>query len=516
VIPGELVEHKERCEPRELVQGRPERMDVVENATGDGCVERPRLMKVLERAPSIQLAVGRIGVDSKDVVADRCERGRDAPFRATADLEHPRGRRWELIFYVSGKTHSVDRVEHTSGVKPSPSGALDPAERLRRLQAVTDVVLAHLSLDELLEELLLRIREALDSDTAAFLLLDDTGSELVARAAKGIEEEVERGIRIPVGKGFAGRIAATRRPVVLDDVDHADVLNPILREKGIKSLAGVPLITREQVLGVVHVGTLTPRTFTPADVELLEVVAQRAAVAIDRSLAHEQVVRLTQIQRDFIALAAHELRTPATTVYGLAATLARRELPPATEKELRETLYEQSERMSRLVEQLLDMSRLDAASIEVSPELIALRPQLEEIVRANAPGREQEVVIETPHTENVVVDRSVLERVVGNLVTNALRYGAAPVRLVAQQTDTHLRIVVEDSGEGIDPHFVPHLFDRFRRSEHAQQVGTGAGLGLAIARAHARAHGGDLLYHHASVTGATFELVLPRTNPPAG
>jgi signal transduction histidine kinase len=410
----------------------------------------------------------------------------------------------------------VDRVEHTSVVKPSPSRALDPAERLRRLQAVTDVALAHLPLDELLEELLLRIREALDSDTAAFLLLDDTGSELVARAAKGIEEEVERGIRIPVGKGFAGRIAATRRPVVLDDVDHADVLNPILREKGIKSLAGVPLITRDRVLGVVHIGALTPRTFTPADVELLEVVAQRAAVAIDRSLAHEQVVRLTQIQRDFIALAAHELRTPATTVYGLAATLARRELPPDTERELRETLYEQSERMSRLVEQLLDMSRLDAASIEVSPELIALRPQLEEIVRASAAGREQEVVIETPHTENVVVDRSVLERVVGNLVTNALRYGAPPVRLVAQQTDTHLRIVVEDSGEGVDPHFVPHLFDRFRRSEHAQQVGTGAGLGLAIARAHARAHGGDLLYHPASVTGATFELILPRTNPPAG
>ena len=73
---------------------------------------------------------------------------------------------------------------------------------------MTDAALANLSLDGLLEELLLRIRDALDSDTAAFLLLDDTGTELVARAAKGIEEEVEQGVRIPVGKGFAGRIAA--------------------------------------------------------------------------------------------------------------------------------------------------------------------------------------------------------------------------------------------------------------------------------------------------------------------
>jgi two-component system, OmpR family, sensor histidine kinase MtrB len=110
----------------------------------------------------------------------------------------------------------------------------------------------------------------------------------------------------------------------------------------------------------------------------------------------------------------------------------------------------------------------------------------------------------------------VLERVVGNLVTNALRHGAPPVRLVARQTDTHLRLVVEDSGEGIDPQFVPHLFDRFRRSEQARQVGTGAGLGLAIARAHARAHGGDVLYHPADGDGAMFELVIPRTNPPAG
>ena len=388
------------------------------------------------------------------------------------------------------------------------------AERLRDLQAVTDVALAHLSLDQLLEELLLRIRDALHADTAAFLLIDDTKTELVARAAKGIEEEVERGVRIPIGGGFAGKIAAERHPVILDVVDHDHVLNPILLEKGIKSMLGVPLITHGDVLGVLHVGTLRPRKFTPEDVDLLEVVAARAAVAIDRALAHEQVVRLTQLQRDFVALAAHELRTPATTVYGLAATLARRELPPDTAAELLETLYAQAERMSRLVEQLLDMSRLDAASIVVVPELVELRSELEEIVRANAPGREHDVVIETPETERVVADRGVLERVVGNLITNALRYGEPPVRLVARQTDTHLRIVVWDTGEGIDPAFVPHLFDRFQRSDRSRGTGTGAGLGLAIARAYARAHGGDLLYHPGEADGALFELVLPRTAPP--
>ena len=396
----------------------------------------------------------------------------------------------------------------------SPSGTRGTEDRLRKLQAVTDVALAHLTLDALLEELLIRIRDVLETDTGAFLLIDETGTELVARAAKGIEEEVERGVQIPLGKGFAGRIAATRQPVILDDVDHADVLNPILREKGIKSMLGVPLITHDDVLGVLHVGTLVPRKFNDDDVALLEIVAARAAVAIDRALAHEQVVRLTHLQRDFVALAAHELRTPATTVYGLAATLARRDLPADTAAELLETLYGQAERMSRLVEQLLDMSRLDAASIEVKPELLALRSELDEIVRTSAAGREADVVIETPGTEKVVADRAVLERVVGNLVTNALRYGDPPVRLVAKQTDTHLRIVVSDEGQGIDPQFVPHLFDRFQRSNASSYRGAGAGLGLAIARAYARAHGGDLLYHAGGDAGALFELVLPRTAPP--
>src|SRR5205823_5416736 len=130
--------------------------------------------------------------------------------------------------------------------------------RLERLQAVTDAALSQLALDELLAVLLPRIREILSADTCAVLLVDAEGVELVARAAVGIEEEVERGVRIPVGRGFAGKVAALRRPVVLADVDHADVLNPILREKGIKSLLGVPLLVREDVIGVLHIGTLTP------------------------------------------------------------------------------------------------------------------------------------------------------------------------------------------------------------------------------------------------------------------
>src|SRR6185437_6105997 len=129
-------------------------------------------------------------------------------------------------------------------------GVLLDADRLRRLQQLTDAALSSLELDELLSTLLDRIRTLLDVDTAAVLLLEDGDDELVARAAVGIEEEVEQGVRIPIGVGFAGRVAAEREPVILDDVDHADVRNPILREKGVKSLLGVPLLARGVVIGV--------------------------------------------------------------------------------------------------------------------------------------------------------------------------------------------------------------------------------------------------------------------------
>jgi signal transduction histidine kinase len=397
----------------------------------------------------------------------------------------------------------------------SRSGTAAPAETLRKLQAVTDAALAHLSLDELLAELLNRVREALDADTCAVLLLDGSGSELVARAAKGLEEEVEQGLRIPVGRGFAGRIAAERLPVVIRDVDHADVLNPILREQGVRSLLGVPLIAAGTLLGVIHVGTLQPRAFSPDDVELLQVVAERVALAVQHALTHEERERLVHAQQDFIALAAHELRTPAAAIYGLVTTLRMRgsELPGETLAELREMLYQQSERMRRLVDQLLDLSRLEAAAVRVSPERVRLKPQLDELVETIAGDRSEGVIVHVDPELEVTIDRATIDRVVGNLVANALHHGDVPVTISAAHRDRHLRIVVEDEGSGVADDFVPFLFDRFRRSDPSREVSpTGTGLGLAIARAYARAHGGDVLYAPQRPTGARFELVLPANN----
>jgi signal transduction histidine kinase len=378
--------------------------------------------------------------------------------------------------------------------------------KLERVQVVTDIALAHLELEELLSVLLPRIRDALGTDTCAVLLLDEENKELVARAALGIEEEVEQGVRIPLGKGFAGRIAESGKPVILDDLAKADVFNPILREKGITSMLGVPLLAQAEVIGVLHVGTLTPRRFGQEDIELLQLVAERVAVAIERAQLHEELLLLDELRANFVAIASHELRTPAASVYGAVATIVERgdQLPVETREELLQVAYEQGERLSRLLDQLLDLSRLDSRRIRVSPRPVVLQSVLSKIAREAVPqGTPLEVDI--PDDLAVIADPLVLDRVISNLLVNAVRHGEPPVVLSAEQRDRHIRITVSDQGKGVPEDVRPRLFDRFESGADAP----GSGLGLAIARAYARAHGGDLVYDDAG-DGARFEVVIPR------
>ncbi|MFL5822660.1 MAG: SpoIIE family protein phosphatase [Solirubrobacteraceae bacterium] len=160
---------------------------------------------------------------------------------------------------------------------------LAPVEQVQSLHRLSDPALSELGLEELLDELLVRVQEVLAVDTVAILLYDEESQQLVARAAKGIEEEVEQGVRIPIGRGFAGRIAGERVAVFIGDVDHADIMNPILREKGIRSLLGIPLIVEGNLIGVLHVGSLQPRTFGPRDLAVLQVAAAQAAPGIERA-----------------------------------------------------------------------------------------------------------------------------------------------------------------------------------------------------------------------------------------
>jgi serine phosphatase RsbU (regulator of sigma subunit)/anti-sigma regulatory factor (Ser/Thr protein kinase) len=174
--------------------------------------------------------------------------------------------------------------------------------RLGDVQRLTEAALAYLDLEDLLNELLARVVEILQVDTSAILLLDDDGRTLAARAAKGLEEEVERGFRLPIGRGFAGRVAATRAPVVIPDLDNSPVtvINPLMREKSVRSLLGVPLIVGGDLIGVIHVGSLTHRNFTESDIELLQLVADRIALNIEHSRLAVQGTVAQTLQRNLL------------------------------------------------------------------------------------------------------------------------------------------------------------------------------------------------------------------------
>jgi phosphoserine phosphatase RsbU/P len=176
----------------------------------------------------------------------------------------------------------VGHPDRENAMGPAQRPVMSPgwAEKLRDIQSITDAALSALDPPALLEALVARVKDALQADTAAVLLLDPPSGQLVATAASGLEEEVRQGVRIPLGRGFAGRIAAEDRPVILSEVDHTTVINPILLDKGIQSLMGAPLRAGGVVIGVLHVGTLSSRVFTSDDSDLLQVAADRAALAV--------------------------------------------------------------------------------------------------------------------------------------------------------------------------------------------------------------------------------------------
>ncbi|MGH3757868.1 PP2C family protein-serine/threonine phosphatase [Actinophytocola sp.] len=186
--------------------------------------------------------------------------------------------------------------------------------RQRVLEAVTDGALAEFGLDKLLDVLLGRVRELFAVDTVTVLLLDATDERLVATAAVGLEEEVYQGVRVPVGVGFAGRVAARREPTVIADVNPSTVVNPLLWEHGLRVLLGVPMIAGGQLTGVVHVGSRSTRRFTDAEVESLQLVADRLALAAHAYRSRSERAAATMLQDSLLPT-----RLPTVPGWELAA-----------------------------------------------------------------------------------------------------------------------------------------------------------------------------------------------------
>ena len=308
---------------------------------------------------------------------------------------------------------------------------------------------------------------------------------------------------------FKRALASGQAVFVRDPGREADVPARVARSLGMGSFVIVPLVSDGLCLGFL---TCDQRgevfSLDEAEVELLTTFGSLIAAFLERAIEQSDLRRLNELKSQFAALASHELRTPAAAIYGAVRTLDAREadLAPEQRAELRRMLTEQSRRLFDIVENLLDLSRLEADSIRIEPTRIVVPERLSAIVDSVFDS-EADVTVDAPEGFAALVDAQAFDRIVSNLVANALRHGAPPIVVSARGSNGELSVTIEDRGRGVADEFVGSLFERFSRG--ATESSEGAGLGLSIAQSYTRAHGGTLTYEPAEPHGARFRVVLP-------
>jgi PAS domain S-box-containing protein len=419
------------------------------------------------------------------------------------------------------KEAEAEREESLDRERAACSEAEHSAESIRRLQAVTDSALRRLELDDLLHEMLARIRELLEADSAAILLATDDRQSLVVRSTIGLDEAI--GFRVPVGKGVAGSIAASRAPLVVEDLSPLEVINPLLRRNA-RSLIGAPLIVEERLIGVVHADTAQLRRFTEDDVRLLRLAADRVALAIEHARLYEverqarrQAEEANRMKDEFLAVVSHELRTPLNAILGYARLLRRGPRDHQGVEQATEVIERNGMAQSRLIDDLLDTASIISGKLGLEIGPVDLASVIEEAVQTIRPAADAKgISIQAelpPEVGQITGDPIRLRQVLWNLVSNAVKFTPQGGRVEArlERIDPHICITVSDTGKGIKAEFLPFVFDRFRQADASiTRRHGGLGLGLSLVKYLVELHGGTIaVASEGEGRGTTFKILLP-------
>src|SRR5215813_1991078 len=420
------------------------------------------------------------------------------------------------------KEAEAEREESLAREQAAHASCEYAAESIRRLQAMTDIALTHHTLDDLLHQMLARIRELLETDSAAILLLTEDGQSLAVRAAIGLEEEVG-GPHIPVGQGVADSIAASRAPMIVEDLSAVAVVSPILRQKA-RSLIGAPLIVEDRLIGVIRADTAQVRRFTDDDVRLLQLAADRVALAIEQARLYEVEMQARRhaeeanhMKDEFLALVSHELRSPLNAILGYAALLRYGGLDALKVKHAAEVIERSGKAQAQLIDDLLDTARIISGKLrlEVGPvDLVSVIEHAVQTIRPAADAKGISLETDLPsEIGQITGDHVRLQQVVWNLLSNAVKFTPRGGRVEArlERVDPYICITVSDTGKGISHDFLPYVFDRFRQADasSARRYG-GLGLGLALVKYLVELHGGTIeAVSGGEGQGATFKAMLP-------
>jgi PAS domain S-box-containing protein len=393
---------------------------------------------------------------------------------------------------------------------------------LRAIGRITDVAIGRSTYDEMLHELLARLSEELSVDEASVLLVDDASRSLVMSATHGPSELADPTKRIPLGSGIAGRVAATGEPVVIEDLSRTEVVGTRLAAQ-MSSTAVVPVRNENRVVGVLRVSSRERRAFGPEDIRLLEIVADRMAGALARTRlfeaerrAREEAEQARHARDEVLSIVSHDLRNPVSTVAMSAALLRDPELTLSDEERLvqLDVIARSAERMNRLIRDLLDVARIERGSLTIDcrcHDAGALAAEACDSFQGVA--QEKSLVLGYEVADGlpkVYVDRDRILQALSNFLNNSVKFTPAGGRVVVTvrgAPDRGVRFDVTDTGPGIAPDELPHVFTRFWQARRTAHLGTG--LGLSIVKGIAVAHRGTVDVQSEVGHGSTFSLVLP-------
>ncbi|HEU4325927.1 MAG TPA: GAF domain-containing protein [Roseiflexaceae bacterium] len=398
------------------------------------------------------------------------------------------------------------------------------AKRTARLYAVTTALGEVLTPEQVAGVIVPQGVAALGAQAGSMRQLSADGSALVALRVTGYPSEVLRRwqsipLDAPVPMAEAVR---TARPLLLESRETVATnwphLGDTLDQLGWQAAALIPLMVGSRPIGTISFGFNAPRRFSAEDRDFLDALARQCVIALERARLYQEAQEAVQIRDQFLSVAAHELKTPLTSLSGQAQLLQRRlrqgQLPPDRLARSVDIIVRQSDRLDAMVRALLDVGRLERGQfvLECVPvELVGLIGHVVDEVQLSLDGHSLEYETD-PAPITVDADPLRLEQVIQNLLSNAIKYspsgGTITVR-VARGPAT-VTICVSDQGVGIPQTALPQLFQRFYRAENvtAHHI-SGMGIGLYVVREIVGLHGGTVEVASAEGQGSTFTITLP-------
>jgi signal transduction histidine kinase len=384
-------------------------------------------------------------------------------------------------------------------------------EGYRRLIDIARDLASTLELDILLNRIIRAAVDITGAQAASILLYDDASRQLHFQVATDMDQPLMRGLVVPLEGSIAGWIVTNRQPVRIsnaqEDPRHFGMIEKVTHY-ATNSLLGVPLTTKEKVIGVLEALNKQSGEFSETDEDLLSVLGAQATVAIENA-------RLFQ-QSDLIADFVHELRTPLAAITTATYLLLRPEMSHEQREQIVHNIHDETQRLNALASSFLDLARLESGRVQFRSSQFDLRALLEEcrgVMQGKADEDGIQINIEIPADfPSLEADRDKLKQLMLNLLSNAIKYNHPNglVTLSASLEEREVFLAVQDTGIGIPEKALPNLFQKFYRVQDAEGKPTGTGLGLSICKQIVQGHGGYIEVHSQLAEGTTFTIHLPR------